>query len=95
MASTLTPPDSDAWLAKICEFEPLAMTPVAQSEDLFKEETRQYLHFEGGRGELQDPLAWWKVHNWLFVTQLTEVSFFDRNTVLPSQPSCAWLETFS
>jgi hypothetical protein len=32
-----------------------------KSEDDIQEEIKRYLKFEGGRGELQAPLMWWKV----------------------------------
>lgn len=51
----------DAWLAQICDFELDIATPELQSKDQLKEEIQRYFKFEGGRGELQNPLAWWKV----------------------------------
>jgi hypothetical protein len=63
--------DADGWLAGICDFETSIPTPVPRSKDLLKEETQRYLQFEGGRGELENPLAWWKVRGgFLMIVQL-------------------------
>jgi hypothetical protein len=54
---------SSSFLEEICDVPdvvPLAvptMTPTEQLED----ELSRYFTFEGGRGNLFDPLAWWKV----------------------------------
>ena len=46
------------WLSDICDFK-IAALPAEQSEDRrLREEIRRYLKFEGGRGDLTNPLAW-------------------------------------
>ncbi|KAA1473697.1 hypothetical protein DENSPDRAFT_756256, partial [Dentipellis sp. KUC8613] len=53
--------EADNWLLSVCSFDvPLAPTPADESQ-AWKDEVRRYIKFEGGRGELQDPLGWWKV----------------------------------
>ena len=45
--------------------------PAAEkSEDEVQEEIKRYLKFEGGRGELQAPLVWWKVSGWAVANEL-------------------------
>lgn len=53
----------DSWLQSLCNVEVTAI-PVQSNESSANElndEVRCYLTFEGGKGELQHPLAWWKV----------------------------------
>ncbi|KAJ2920749.1 hypothetical protein H1R20_g16345, partial [Candolleomyces eurysporus] len=51
-------------LASLCDFDfelPSAMLSTTPTQQLDDELTR-YFSFEGGRGELYDPLGWWKTH---------------------------------
>ncbi|RXW11685.1 hypothetical protein EST38_g14171 [Candolleomyces aberdarensis] len=51
-------------LASLCDFDfdipaaPISVTPKQQLED----ELRRYFSFEGGQGDLYNPLGWWKLH---------------------------------
>ena len=49
------------WLAEICMAHVPDAPATEKSEDEVQEEIKCYLKFEGGRGELQAPLVWWKV----------------------------------
>jgi hypothetical protein len=52
---------ASTWLNSICAFE-VAEVPVAEaSQDRLQDELRRYFKFEGGRGEISNPLGWWKV----------------------------------
>jgi hypothetical protein len=40
----------------------MVLTNAAQTpHERFEDELRRYLRFEGGRGEVSNPLGWWKV----------------------------------
>lgn len=49
-----------SWLSDVCDFD-IAVLPAEQSKDRLQEEIRRYLKFEGGRGDLANPLSWYKV----------------------------------
>ncbi|KAF4611808.1 hypothetical protein D9613_004630 [Agrocybe pediades] len=57
-------------LSSILDFEiddivvPATMTP----KEMFEDELRRYLRFEGGRGNAMNPLVWWKQHEGSFPT---------------------------
>ena len=52
-----------SFLAAACNSH-VPSTPAVRStpEEIFREELKRYLAFEGGRGNLTDPLGWWKIH---------------------------------
>jgi hypothetical protein len=52
---------TNSWLMNICDFEVSALPAVETSEDQLLAEIRRYFKFEGGRGELSNPLGWYKV----------------------------------
>ena len=56
--------NDDNWLAEICMTHVPDAPAAEKSEDEVQEEIKHYLKFEGGRGELQAPLVWWKVTLW-------------------------------
>jgi len=62
-SSTLEPSTASGLLSAACHVTvALAPTTTASLHEAFKEELNQYLKkFEGGRGNLADPLGWWKV----------------------------------
>jgi hypothetical protein len=47
-------------LSDICHFK-IAALPAQQSGDHLDEELRRYFKFEGGQGDLNNPLVWYKV----------------------------------
>jgi hypothetical protein len=51
------------WLADVCDVEITAALPTERSEDNMMEEIRRYFKFEGGQGDINNPLPWYKV--WL------------------------------
>ena len=54
---------SNGWFEEMLNFD-LSAVPASVSatpQELLNEEIRRYLKFEGGRGEILNPLAWWKV----------------------------------
>ena len=63
-AATPTPSSQDGatknWLSDICDFE-IEAYPAQQSGDRLDEELRRYFKFEGGQGDLNNPLVWYKV----------------------------------
>ncbi|KJA13696.1 hypothetical protein HYPSUDRAFT_92664 [Hypholoma sublateritium FD-334 SS-4] len=61
---------SDGWLAGILKFDMVQTTVsvAATPKELFDDEIRRYLKFEGGRGSIFDPLGWWKAHEAAFPT---------------------------
>jgi hypothetical protein len=49
------------WLAGVCDVEIIAVLPTERSEDNMMDEIRQYFKFEGGQGDINNPLPWYKV----------------------------------
>jgi hAT family C-terminal dimerisation region len=50
------------YLASICDVRvPQRVATASSPQDRFRAEVKRYLEFEGGLGDLLDPLAWWKV----------------------------------
>lgn len=51
------------FLASMLQVEVANITPNTNEtpEEKFADEVRRYLRFEGGRGEIMNPLGWWKV----------------------------------
>ena len=60
-AQTAGKSGSSNWL-DICEFDVVEAPRVATPKDRLLDEVKRYLKFEAGRGDLSDPLGWWKVH---------------------------------
>ena len=65
-AQVITPSSttmSDGWLAGILSFNMVqtSVSVAATPRELFEDEVRRYLLFEGGRGTIFDALGWWKV----------------------------------
>ncbi|KAF8914286.1 hypothetical protein CPB84DRAFT_1841013 [Gymnopilus junonius] len=58
---------SESWLVSIFDFDMTEAakpaTITATPKELFKDEIKRYLRFEGGRGDPMDPLTWWKASN--------------------------------
>lgn len=54
---------TNSWLRDICNVNlaELISTPNTLSEDQVTDEVKRYFKFEGGPGDIQHPLAWWKV----------------------------------
>jgi len=58
--STMT--GQTGYLASICDVRvPQRVATASSPQDRFRAEVKWYLEFEGGLGDLLDPLAWWKV----------------------------------
>jgi hypothetical protein len=57
--------NSGGFLASMLEVEVADVAPaISQKPDeKFADEVQHYLKFEGGRGKMSNPLAWWKVGN--------------------------------
>jgi hypothetical protein len=45
-------------------------TAALGPKELFEEELDRYIKFEGGRGELGKPLAWWKVRHSVMILRV-------------------------
>jgi hypothetical protein len=45
----------------------MAPTNAQTPDEKFADELRRYLKFEGGLGEISDPLGWWRVCSYCIV----------------------------
>jgi hypothetical protein len=53
----------NSWLHDICDVDVPDVTSDSQKSaaEKLQDEIRRYLRFEGGKGEINNPLLWWKV----------------------------------
>ncbi|KAF8161992.1 ribonuclease H-like domain-containing protein, partial [Pholiota molesta] len=70
--SSATANVSDGWITGILTFDLVQAPTVAAAspKERFEDELRRYLKFEGGRGQILDPLAWWKVRDYLLLFEI-------------------------
>lgn len=57
--------NSGGFLASMLQVEVADVAPATSQkpDEKFADEVQRYLKFEGGRSEMSNPLAWWKVGN--------------------------------
>ena len=61
-AAPSTTTGQTGYLASICDVRvPQRVAMASSLQDRFQAEVKRYLEFEGGLGDLLNPLAWWKV----------------------------------
>ncbi len=102
-STTDKPPPSDkpnvsanGFLSQLCSINVTSIPEVPQeTEATLEEEIYRYLKFEGGVGDVNQPLVWWKVCSFFPLNVSLADFIYSSNMLAPSQPSPAWPGTFS